>query len=127
MKCALCITAKASIRTPRSDAVGTGRLPTDRALKFNSKLEGRAKTQVLKEGDTQPGDCISVDHYQSSAPGRLPTTFGRKRQGYTCGSLFVDHASGKLFNFCQLSTNADKTIASKHKLEAEAGASGVAV
>jgi hypothetical protein len=40
-----------------------------------------------------------------------------KRQAYTCGTLFADHASGKIFNFCQLSNNAAKTITSKSCLD----------
>jgi len=53
----------------------------------------------------------------SSVMGCLPHIFGRERIGYSCGTLFVDHASGKLFNFCQSSTNADETISSKRHLE----------
>ncbi len=53
----------------------------------------------------------------SSIPGRLEHTFGRERHGYTCNTLFVDHASGKIFNFCQYSNNTKETVASKHKLE----------
>jgi hypothetical protein len=37
-----------------------------------------------------------------------------------CGSLFVDHASGKIFNFPQYSNTADETIKSAVKLEAMA-------
>jgi hypothetical protein len=53
----------------------------------------------------------------SSVMGRLLHTFGRERIGYSCGTLFVNHTSGKLFNFCQSSTNADETISSKRHLE----------
>jgi transposase InsO family protein len=49
--------------------------------------------------------------------GCLPHTFGRERIGYSCGTLFVNHASGKLFNFCQYSTNDVETISSKRRLE----------
>ena len=31
--------------------------------------------------------------------------------------MFVDHASGKVFNFCQFSTGATETVESKHTLE----------
>jgi hypothetical protein len=75
---------------------------------------------LLKRGHVHPGDCISADHYISSVPGCLPHTFGREKHGYTCGSLFVDHASGKIFNFCQYSTNANETIKSAQRLESMA-------
>ncbi len=43
--------------------------------------------------------------------------FGTERIGYSCGTLFANHTSGKLFNFCQYSTNANETISSKCHLE----------
>ena len=45
-------------------------------------------------------------------------SYGREKTSYTCGSLFVDHASGKVFNFSQMSTTANETIQSKQRLEA---------
>ena len=74
---------------------------------------------ILKQGHTKPGDCMSADHYISAIQGCLFNTFGREKQGYTCGTLFVDHASGKIFNFCQVSTSA-----SEHKLETLAAEEG---
>ncbi len=43
-----------------------------------------------------------------SVMGWLPPTFGCEQVGYSCGTLFVDHASGKVFNFCQYSTTGAK-------------------
>ena len=45
----------------------------------------------------------------------------------TCGTLFVDHASGKLFNYPQISTTASETITSKHQLEALAADEGLRI
>ena len=84
--------------------------------KFEQRLEG-TRTKRLKHGHTQPGDCVSADHYISAVPGRLFHTYGRERQGFEAGTLFVDHASGKVFNYCQYSTTANETVQSKHKLE----------
>jgi hypothetical protein len=44
-------------------------------------------------------------------------TFGEERIGYSCDTLFVNHASGKLFNFCQYSINVVETISSKCCIE----------
>jgi hypothetical protein len=63
----------------------------------------------------------------SSVIGCLPHTFGKERIGYSCGTLFVDHASGKLFNFCQFSNNASETINSKRHLESLAMQDGIAI
>ena len=90
---------------------------------FHDQLIGD-KEMILKQGHTKPGDCVSADHYISTVQGRLFNTFGREKQGYTCGTLFVDHASGKIFNFCQVSTSASETVDSKHKLETLAAEEG---
>ncbi len=59
--------------------------------------------------------------------GRLPHTFGKERIGYLCGTLFVDHESGKLINFCQFSNNASETINSKRCLKSLARQEGIAI
>jgi hypothetical protein len=86
-----------------------------------------SETKVLKCAHLEPGNCASVDHYMSPVMGRLPHTFGRERIVYSCGTLFVDHASGILFNFCQYSTNANETITSKHRLESIAWQEGITI
>jgi hypothetical protein len=63
----------------------------------------------------------------SSVMGHLPHTFGGELIGYSCSTLFVDHASGKLFNFCQYSTNANETISGKRCLESLARQEGITV
>jgi hypothetical protein len=63
----------------------------------------------------------------SSVMGWLPHTFGRERVGYSCGTLFVDHASGNLFNFCHYSTTAAKTLSNKCRLESIAWQEGIAI
>jgi transposase InsO family protein len=81
----------------------------------------------LKEDDVYPGSCISADHYFSPVQGCLLHTFGCEHHGYTCGSLFVDHASGKIFNFSQFSTNATETLKSVAHLEAYAHNEGFTI
>ncbi len=78
----------------------------------------------LKEDNVYPGSCISADHYFSPVQGRLLHTFGCERHGYTCGSLFVDHASRKIFNFPQFSTNATEALKSVAHLKAYASDKG---
>ncbi len=85
------------------------------------------KTYVLKRSHLVPGSCVSVDHYMSSVMGHLPHTFGREWIRYSCGTLFINHASGKLFNFCQYSTNAVEAISSKHRLESLAQQEGISI
>jgi hypothetical protein len=75
------------------------------------------KNNILKQNHLQPGNCLLADHYFSPIPGRLSHTFGRERNGYTCGSLFVDDASGKIFNFPHYSNTALETIKSSLQVE----------
>jgi hypothetical protein len=70
---------------------------------------------------------MSADHYISPIPGHLYTSFGREQRGYSCGTLFVDHASGKIFNFPQLSTTTAETVRSKHTLERLAHDEGIVI
>ena len=85
--------------------------------KFTDYLEDHA-LKKLKHGHTKPGDCISTDHYMPVVPDCLPHAYGRDKAGCTCGTLFVDHASGKIFNFSQMSTTAAKIVQSKLHLTA---------
>ena len=101
LKCLACLCAKTHTCTTKS----------------KSTTLQPEKKQVLKRGHLMPGCCVSVDHYMSSVMGWLPHTFGRERIEYSCGTLFVDHASGKLLNFCQYSTTAAKTLSNKCQLE----------
>jgi hypothetical protein len=103
MKCVVCLFAKASAQsTP------------------NMVPRPLLKPHTLKSNHLTPGDCVSADHYFSPVPSCLSHTFGKECVGYTCGSLFVDHASGKIFNFPQYSNNANKTIQCAQRLESMA-------
>ena len=79
--------------------------------------------------DLNPGDEVSMDQYESSVRGRLPSTRGRERQSmrYCGGTLFFDHASGKIFVRHQVSLSASETIDSKRSVEREAIQCGVKI
>ena len=83
----------------------------------------------LRVDDLEPGDCFSVDQYESSVRGRLPHTRGREGTSsrYRGGTLFYDHASGKIFARHQVSLDATDTISSKRSVERESLGSGVFV
>jgi hypothetical protein len=87
LHCAACLYAKASTRAPS-----------------NLAPRPSIKNNILKREHLLPGNCNSADHYFSPIIGRLPNTYGRERNGFRCGSLFVDHASGKIFNFLNIPT-----------------------
>jgi hypothetical protein len=109
----MCCVAKASVCSPTA----TPTHPQLHDQRFQDELNG-TKLKILKCGHLQPGNCLLVDQYVSAIQGRLPFTFGLECQGYICRTLFVDHASGKIFNFCQRLKNAAETITSKSCLEA---------
>ena len=103
-KCRACLLGKAkrrptksTVKRPRSDA---GHIPHDPL-----KLE--------------PGDLVSIDHYESSVRGRLYHTKGRERakHRFCGGTLFFDHASRAIFVYHQVSLGGSDTIRSKFSLE----------
>jgi hypothetical protein len=110
LQCAACLYAKALTRSPTNLAPRS--LP---------------KNNILKQNHLQLGDCLSANHYFSPISGRLPHTLGSEQNGYTCGILFVDHASGKIFNFPQYSNTALETIKSSLWLEAMAQEEGFCI
>ena len=84
-------------------------------------------TDVLRSSDLKPGDQISVDQYESSVRGRLPSTRGRERvtKKFVGGTLFYDHASSKIFVRHQSSLGAEQTINSLNSVIREAMESNV--
>ena len=101
--CSSCLSAKAKSRSPDI-----------------SKTTKRSnKDMLLKQDHCTPGACVSIDHYASSAPGRLLHTFGRESSSdsYHGGSIFVDHASCLIYHHGQVSLRAGETIKVKQKFE----------
>jgi len=109
--CATCQLAKARRRTPDT----------------SHRLPNPDTTPSLRVNDLSPGDCVSMDQYESSVGGRLPHTRGREhsRNRYRGGTLFFDHASGKIFVRHQVSLTGSETVASKRSFEREAISQGV--
>eukprot|EP00804_Cyclotella_cryptica_P029108 CCRYP_005282-RA/>CCRYP_005282-RA protein AED:0.23 eAED:0.21 QI:0/0/0/0.75/0/0/4/0/1154 len=90
---------------------------------------GHQPHMLLKENHVHPGDCMSCDHFISPVPGRVISSSGHSSStnGYTCGTIYVDHCSTFLFINHQLTTSASDTIRGKLLLEREAADVGVAI
>ena len=82
---------------------------------------------ILRQSALQPGDCISIDQYEVSVPGRTVTSGNSSSPKYVGGTLFVDHMSGKIFTHHQLSLRANDTLMGKRILEREACQLGIKV
>ena len=65
----------------------------------NSGALVKGKEMMLRHEHLQPGNCVSLNQYESSIPGCLPHTYGKEKKGdqYYGGTLFVDHASSMVF------------------------------
>jgi hypothetical protein len=87
------------------------------------------KEMTLLRNHLQPGDCISCDHYVVEHRGRLYHTTGRERETdkYCGGTLFVDHASRKVFVHHQSSLRASDTLIGKRLLERTANQYGIKI
>ncbi|KAL7461644.1 LOW QUALITY PROTEIN: hypothetical protein ACHAXS_003697 [Conticribra weissflogii] len=110
LRCAACLMAKAHVRSP----------PSTKEVRVEKEMK-------LRRDHLIRGQCISANHYVSHVTGRLPHTFGREKHGYTGGGLYVDHATGKIFNFPQVSLTASETIRGKMRIEQEAASLGFSV
>ena len=111
--CAACETSKATRKSP------TIRPTSSRP----------PKEMVLKEGHLDPGDCISCDHFFSPVPGRVIAESGHSstRHGHSCGTIYVDHATGFIFAQSQKSVAAAETIRGKLLLEKEVADVGIQI
>ena len=100
--CAACQLGKNHRRTPHDPK--TSKNPIDK---------------VHKLINLKPGECVSMDQYISSKPGRLPHTFGKEgtEKSYHGGTIFVDHASGFVFVKHQILLNAPETVRAKRSFE----------
>ena len=84
---------------------------------------------ILKENHVKPGDCFHCDHFISPVPGCVTSHSGHSssHNGYTCGTIYVDHWSTFLFIHHQLTTAASDTIHGKMLLESEAAIVGITI
>ena len=89
----------------------------------------KGKEMMLRREHLQPGDCVSLDQYESSIPGRLPHTYGKEKKDdqYNGGTLFIDHASSMVFIQHQVSLRTGETLQAKHKFEQLAREYGVTI
>jgi len=70
------------------------RTPGSVTVKAKPEME-----MAICQDNLMPGDCISLDQFESSARGRLPHTFGKESSGmrHVGGLLGIGHSSGYVF------------------------------
>ena len=72
----------------------------------------------LKAAYTCPGDCVSVNHFESRFKGHTLTLFGQSSsEQYVGECILVDHESVYLKIEHQLGFSLSETIKSKHNFE----------
>ena len=100
---------------------------TTRATKTKRSEPLPDKYMALQRDDIQPGDVVSLDHYQSSIKGRLPNSRGREKdhERYCGGTIGVDHASSYIFHRHQVTLRAHDTVKTKQIWEHEARQCGI--
>jgi Reverse transcriptase (RNA-dependent DNA polymerase) len=83
----------------------------------------------LKIDDLEPGNTVSMDQYQSPERGRLPNTYGKEKEEakYGGGTIFIDHASTKIYVRHQVSLRAGETVQAKREFEQDAAKHGVRI
>ncbi|MGH3053526.1 MAG: hypothetical protein ACRDL7_00935 [Gaiellaceae bacterium] len=75
----------------------------------------------------RPGDCVSLDHYETRVKGRLRSSKGREREHemFCGGTIFCDHASGLINVHHQVTLGASDTLRSKLLFERMSANNGV--
>ena len=77
---------------------------------------------------TAPGQCVSVDQMESTAPGFIAQLKGRiTKRRYYKATVFVDHFSGYSYVHLQETLTSADTIKAKHAFEAHCDSLGVKV
>ena len=68
-----------------------------------------------------PGDTCSLDQYVCHICGHLPGSRGRDKESHTYGggTIFVDHVTGMIFNYHQVTFSAEETVEAKLAYERE--------
>ena len=86
--------------------------------KAKKKSLSRHALGSLRNHDNVPGACVSVDQMITTTPGRQITLSGKPtHHAYYCVTVFVDHASGKIFTHYQKNTGAEETLQAKYAFE----------
>lgn len=95
----------------------------------STKIPVPETVDSLRAEDLAPGDTVSVDQYESSVRGRRLETKGREREDrkFCGGTLFYDHASGRIFVQHQTSLSAYESIQAKNAFEREAALCGFTI
>ena len=112
----------ANVRPPKCAACMIGK-----ATKRPWRVKGPVNT-IRPRPVTKPGDVVSVDQLESTAPGLIPQMRGfiTKRR-FHFATVFVDQFSGLSFVFLQETSDAVETLRAKTAFEAFASTKGVII
>ena len=94
--------------------------PMCRACQFGKQTKRpRGDLGDLRAGFPDiPGGCVSIDQFVSHTPGRVLTFSGKPTtKTHSCVTIFVDHATDKIYCYPQESTDARETIEGKQAFE----------
>ena len=98
-------------------------------LGSSTKTPNADHNNVLKKDDLRPGDTVSTDQYECRIKGRLPYTKGKEdpKKMFSGGTLFVDHATGYIKVYNQVSLGGSDTVRSKELFELHAWEMGIKI
>ena len=113
VKCPACQLARQTRRTP--DSFTTSNNPE--------------REMAIRRKNMQPGDCVSMDQYESPVRGRLSHTFGKENPNhqYRGGTILCDHSSGFIQAHHQTSLGMGETLQGKHAFESFARQFGIKI
>eukprot|EP00957_Ditylum_brightwellii_P131667 10041448-Ditylum_brightwellii.AAC.1 len=100
-----------------------------RPHKATKSQQNPEKEGKLKKNNLFPEERLSADHYKPAVLGRTYSSRGNyhPEDMFNSCTIFVDHASDKIFVYHQQSLSAAKSIKSILRLDMEAAESGVRI
>ena len=90
------------------------------------KKRSKNKHNAIDKNDLVPGECVSVDQFESRLPGR-PCQNRKTKNTVKFVTLFIDHCSRFVFGHFQDSTSAKDTLEAKAGFERSARTFGVSI
>jgi Reverse transcriptase (RNA-dependent DNA polymerase)/GAG-pre-integrase domain len=115
--------------------LATCRIPICQSCLFGKATRKAWRTRPSTKNDnsdlhsvTKPGECVSVDQLESSAPGLVAQMKGKlTKERYTVATVYVDHFSDLSFVYLQRGTSAKETLDGKQEFERFARSNGVSI
>ena len=108
-----------SCEAPKCPACEFGKAKRRPTRPLKKKTRRNRPDLSIRSGDLRPGDCVSMDQYSCSTPGRLADTYGKEgiENQYVGGTIFCDHATTLMYAHHTVGYGVGEVLQGKHVFE----------